>query len=103
MRPEYLDALEWARWNHWFIAMWIAPVILICFASRSWKLTVAALPIAMIVCFVLFCVGVDYYWDVKVRMAQTEVEREDATSDAARLYGPIILGPPFAILYCSTL
>jgi hypothetical protein len=103
MRPEYLEALQWARWNHWVIAMWLAPILLIGAASRSWKLACLAMPVAIVACFVFFWLGVDYYWEVKERIAQTEEEWNDVTSDAARLYGPILVGPPFAIMYCSLL
>jgi hypothetical protein len=100
MRPEYLHALEWARWNHWLLAMWIVPAVMLCLAARSWKISLPVLPLAIVVCWWFLFLGVEYYWDVKGRIAVTEAEQEDFTSDAGRLYGPILVGVPFAIEYC---
>jgi hypothetical protein len=101
VRPEYLQALEAARWNHWFLLMLVVPAILLCFATRSWTLGFVALPVACVLCWLFFFLAVEYYWDVKDRMALTPKEMEDATGDTARLYGPVLVEFPFAVIYCS--
>lgn len=64
-------------------------------------LSFVALPIACVLCWLFFFLAVEYYWDVKDQMAVTPEEIEDATGDTARLYGPVLVEFPFAVIYCS--
>lgn len=101
MRPEYLEALEAARWNWWWLATLVLPALLICASSRKWWWAIIGFLVAVPLCWILFALAVEHFWEVKFRLAETEVERRDATADTARLFGPILIGTPFAVLYCT--
>lgn len=101
MRPEYLDALDAARWNYWFLVMLVVPPLLICAGRLAGKSGCIVFVAAFVVCWHCFGMWVGYYWDVKLQMAVTPAELHDSTADTAALYGPALVGTPFALIYCT--
>lgn len=101
-RPEYLAALAAARWNLWLVPMFLAPPAILLFCFYPWRTcltTFCATAAAMCATWICFSLYVEHYWETKSQLAQTDVEIKDATADTGRLFGPVLVGVPFAICY----
>ena len=102
LRPEYIDAVNAAVWNHWFLlAILIPPFLLL---PPTWlrfhSATIFVVFLASVVlCWLCFGMGVQHIWDIKELNAQTTAERADVTADTAKLFAPVVIGVPFAICY----
>lgn len=99
---EYLAALDAARWNLWLVPMFLAPPAILLLAFYPWKTcltTFCATAAAMCVAWICFCLYVEHYWETKSLLAQTDAEMHDATADTGRLFGPVLVGVPFAVGY----
>ncbi len=102
IRPEYLEAVSAARWNGWLGPLFAsAPTILAICIIKRWHCAwlVAAVPIAMFITWVSLILYADHIWEAMRAHAVTKAEWREVTSDTGRLYGPILVGIPFAVLY----
>ncbi len=105
-RPEYIEAVSDAAWNHWFaFSLAIPPaILLLLFLSKSrWPAIMIGSVVAAIACWLCFGMGVHYIWDIKELHAETNAERADVTADTAELFAPAVIGVPYATIYtCVT-
>lgn len=102
LRPEYLDAVEAARWNGWLIPLFVAaPItIAICFVKRlhpGWL--VGAALAAMFATWVSLILYSEHIWETMGAHAVTDAEWDQVTADTGRLFGPILVGIPFSVVY----
>ena len=101
-RPEYLEAVAASRWNVWLIPLFLsAPLLLLVAVLRRWHwavITGLALVGAVATWFSVFAYS-ETIWKTMEANAQTAAEMEDVASDTARVFGPFLLGIPFAVFY----
>ena len=103
-RPEYVDAVNAAAWNHWFfLALAVPPLLLIPlnWYRFHWALITVAFLCAAVLCLICFGLGVEYIWHVKEIHAQTTAEHADVTADTAKVFAPALIGVPYAIFYTT--
>jgi len=98
-RPEYVQALDAARWNFWwFVAVAIPPLVLIQAAVKRHSGCMAFSLSFGLSWIALFC-SVQYYWGAKIAVAKTVAEISDATNDAGASFGPFYVGIPLVFVY----
>ena len=100
-RPEYVQALSVARWNFWLYVAAAAPVLLLIPAAVKRRFGCVAFPLSYALSWLAFFLAVEYYWSVKLAVAQTDAEMVDASGDTARLFGPFLVGVPLVLVYVS--
>jgi len=100
-RPEYVQALDAARWNFWWYVAGAIPLLLLIAAAAKRKFAWIAFPLSYLLSWIAFFFAVEYYWGVKMAVAQTDAEMLDATADTARLFGPFFVGVPLVLIYVS--
>ena len=100
-RPEYIEATDAARYNFWLWLSVATPWILVLASTAKRKIRIFAIVLSYPVCWILFCVAVEYYWNAKLYFAVTEAEMSDATADTGRLYGPVMVGIPLVAIYVT--
>lgn len=104
-RPEYLEAVAASRWNLWLIPLFLSvPLLLLVPVLRRWHWAVIgglALAGAVATWFSLFAYS-ETIWKTMEAHAQTNAEIDDVTSDTGRVFGPFLLGIPFALFYAAT-
>lgn len=100
-RPEYVNALDAARWNFWWYVAGAIPLLLLIPAAVKRRFGCLAFPLSYALSWVAFFCAVQYYWSVKMALAQTDAELSDATADTARLFGPFLVGVPLVLIYVS--
>ena len=100
-RPEYVQALEAARWNFWWYVAGAVPLLLLIPAAAKRRFGCIAFPLSFASCWIAFFCAVQYYWDVKMELAETDAEISDATADTARLFGPFLVGVPLVLVYVA--
>ncbi len=101
-RPEYVDAVNAAVWNHWFILSLLVPpamLLLTTLCRCHWTIHAFVFLCAVVLCWFCFGLGVRYIWDIKEIHTQTPAELADVTNDTAKLFAPVIVGVPYAIFY----
>lgn len=98
LRPEYVNAIEAALWNHWFAFAYLVPFLILIPASRWRWLAIAISPLAFFAFFTFYFCGVRTYDHAFVTNAVTEFERELISADTARVFMPIVSGIPFGLL-----
>ena len=103
-RPEYLDAVAAARWNLWLIPVFLsAPFFLLRPVLRRWHWAIIiglALASAVATWFSLFAYS-ETIWKTMETHARTNAEMKDVASDTGRVFGPFLLGIPFALFYSA--
>ena len=102
LRPEYVNAVEAALWNYWFILAYLLPFLIL--LPLGWKrshriLTAIGAVLSLAICWLCYAKGIRYMWYIREINAQTEAEWADVTADTAKLFAPIIIGIPFAVGY----
>ena len=100
-RPEYVQALDAARWNFWWYVAAVIPILLLVPAAAKRRLGCLAFPLAYFLSWVAFCCAVEYYWTTKEQHAATGAEWADVTADTGRLFGPVLVGVPLVVIYVS--
>ncbi|HOY59211.1 MAG TPA: hypothetical protein PK640_13890 [Verrucomicrobiota bacterium] len=103
-RPEYLDAVAAARWNLWLIPVLLsAPLLLLLPVLKRWHwalITGLAFVCAIATWFSLFAYS-ETIWKTMEANAQTAAEIREVTADTGRVFGPFLLGIPFALFYAA--
>lgn len=109
IRPEYLEAVEaarfTARFNLWLIPLLIAaPLLVLVPVLRRWHWAViAGLALAALVATWISYYGwSDTSWRTIEALAVTDAELSEAASDTDAVFEPIFLGTPFALFYSAT-
>ncbi len=100
-RPEYVEAINSARWNAWWIVVLVFPILLMTFTAINRRFGCVAFPIACAITWFSFVFAVEYYWDVKAQSAVTDAEIADASADTGRLFGPAAVGGPLVFAYVT--
>ncbi len=100
-RPEYVEALNAARWNAWWIAVLAIPVVLLSFSALKRRFGCVTFSVAFVLSWLAFFFAVQYYWDAKLEIAKTPEEIADATADSGRAFGPFLVGIPLVFVYVS--
>lgn len=101
-RPEYVESVHAALWNLWLAPLFLtAPVLpAIGYARRLSTASIIAAVFASIFCtWLSFFLHVEHYWEAKESYAVTAAERLDVAADTGRLFGPMLVGASFSIVY----
>jgi hypothetical protein len=102
LRPEYLEAVAASRWNLWLFPLFLAaPLLLLAPVLRRWHgavLVGLALAGAVATWFSVYGYS-ETIWRTMEANAKTSAEIDEVTSDTGRVFGPFLLGIPFALFY----
>lgn len=102
IRPEFQQAVEASRVNLWLVPLFFsAPLIVLAPVLRRWHwVAISALTlIAGIATWVSFFAYSETIWRTMEAHAETTAELEEVASDTGRVFGPFLLGTPFALIY----
>ena len=100
IRPEYVEALNAARWNYWWYVAAAIPALLLVPAALTRKLGCLAFPAAYFLSWLALNFAVQHYWAAKEANAVTDAEWADVTADTAQLYAGVTT-IPYAFVYVS--
>ena len=101
LRPEYVEATDAARFNFWLWLSIATPWLLVLASTTKRKTRIYAIIFSYPVCWILFCIAVEHYWNAKLEFAMTDAEMSDATADTGRLFGPVVVGIPLVAIYVT--
>ena len=99
-RPEYVEALDAARWGWLWYATLAVPFLLLIPAAVKRKFGCLAFPAAYVLTWLVFNIHVQNYWAAKKANAVTDAEWADVTGDTARVFaGATTI--PYVVVYVS--
>ena len=99
-----MEELIAARYNlFWYLSLFAPAVVMLTFTfSRSKRLLIVGIIISLITTYTLCNISVQEKWKVRNEIAQTDAEREYATSDGANLvFTAFFIGPFEASIYTT--
>lgn len=102
IRPEFLEAVAAARFNLWLVPLFLsAPALLLVPVLRRWPWPVIAglSVIAIIATWISFFCHSETIWRTMGALAETAAETDEYYSDTDRVFGPFLIGTPFALFY----
>ena len=99
-RPEYVEALNAARWNYWWYITLAIPFLLLVPAAAKRKFGCLVIPPTYFLTWLAFNLCIQHYWAAKKINAVTEAEWEDVTADTGRLFAGIST-IPYVFVYVS--
>jgi hypothetical protein len=96
--------MEAARFNvYWFLAL-LAPAAIMIAATYTRRILplLIGVGVSLFVTYNLCYMAVDKKWDTRMKIAQTDAEREYASADGANRVATVLVIAPFeAVLYTS--
>ena len=101
-RPEYVEALDAARWNCWWYLTLAIPFLLLVPAAVKRKFGCLAIPATYFFTWLAFNLCIQHYWAAKKINAVTEAEWADVTADTGRLFAGITT-IPYVFVYVSVI
>ncbi|MCA9198558.1 MAG: hypothetical protein KDA87_13515 [Planctomycetales bacterium] len=99
-RPEYVEALNAARWNYWWYIAVAIPFLLFVPAAVKRKYGCFVFPTAYFSSWLTLNLSVQHYWSAKAANAVTTEEMMDVTADTARALAPLTT-VPIVFVYVS--
>ena len=101
-RPEYVDALNAAKWGWLWYATLVVPLVVLIPAAVKRKFGCLAFPAAYFLTWLVFNIHVQNYWAAKEANAVADAEWADVTADTARVFaGATTI--PYVVVYVSAI
>ena len=88
-RPEYVEALDAARWNYWWYLSLAIPFLLLVPAAVKRKFGCLAISATYFLTWLTLNLCIQHYWAAKKINAVTEAEWADVTADTGRVFAGI--------------
>jgi len=100
MRPEYVEAVDSARWGITFWMMFIIPAATIWIAAFRQRLSKSLFVATCGICWLLIGFHAGHIQDTKKRFAVTDEEIQDFASDTWFLFGSVV-ALPYIFVYVT--
>ena len=100
LRPEYVEALNAAKWGWLWCATLAVPFLLLIPAAAKRKFGCLAFPTAYFLTWLVFNIHIQNYWAAKKANAVTDAEWADVTADTGRVFAGVTT-IPYVLVYVS--